>query len=557
MKVLIIGGMAAGPKTAARLSRLMPDAEITIVEQGKLISFGSCGMPFYLGNLIPEYESLYATSYGVARDTDFFRTRKDVKVLTGTKAVSIDRAHKRVSVMVLENQNQYELDYDYLVLTTGAETVSPPIPGLNLPGVFTMHHPDDARQLQEYLRTSKAKHVTVIGAGVIGMEVADALSGRRLKVTVCEAQQQVLPKLLDADIARLVAGQMKRRKVDLQLECQVKTVNSGVDGNVSSVTTSKGEFMTDVVVVAVGVRPRVDIARAAGLELGATGAIKVDTHLRTSDPSIFAAGDCAAQFNVISEQEVYIPLASTANKQGRVVADNIAGLDTEFTAVMGTTVLQAFDLNIGRTGLGENEAQVAGNDVITGIVAGHDAPHYYPLHGLVTIKLIADKDSGRLLGAQVCGEGDGVKRLDVLGTAMRFGASLSDISNLDLGYAPPYSEAIDVAIHAANTLENKRLGLAQGLSPLALELMLKAGVPICFLDIREYDEVSANPLQEQDVLVIPAGELRNRYMEIPGDRPVIVVCGLGIRSYEAVCFLQSRGLKELAYLEGGISTWMQ
>jgi NADPH-dependent 2,4-dienoyl-CoA reductase/sulfur reductase-like enzyme/rhodanese-related sulfurtransferase len=550
MKVLIIGGMAAGPKTAARLRRLMPDAEITIVEQGELISFGACGMPFYLGNLIPQFESLYATSYGVARDTEFFRTRKDVKVLTGTKAVNIDRTHKSVSIVKMDSQEKCELEYDYLVLTTGGETVIPPISGLNLPGVFTLHKPDDVSRLHEYLRTTKAKNVTIIGAGVIGMEVAEALSGRRLNVTVCEAQQQLLPKLLDADIARLVAAQMKRLKVDLQLGCQVESVNCDGDGHVCSVTTSKGEIATDAVVVSVGVRPRVELARAAGLEIGVTGAIKVDSHLRTSDLSIYAAGDCAAQFNVITGKEVYIPLASTANKQGR-------GLDTEFKAVMGTTVLQAFEFNIGKTGLGENDALSVGYEVVTGIVSGHDAPHYYPLHGSVTIKLIADKESGRLLGAQVCGPGDGIKRLDVLSTAIKFNASLTDIANLDLGYAPPYAEAIDLAIHAANTLENIRAGLAHGLSPLAVEKLKTTGSPLCFLDIREPDEVKARPLQEENVLAIPAGELRDRYPEIPRDKPAIVVCGLGIRSYEAVCFLRWAGLKEAFYLEGGISTWLQ
>lgn len=557
MKVLIIGGMAAGPKTAARLRRLMPDAEITIVEQGNLISFGACGMPFYLGNLIPQFESLYATSYGVARDTEFFRTRKDVKVLTGSKAVSIDRTHKRVSVVKIDSQEKCELEYDYLVLTTGGEAVMPPIPGLNLPGVFTLHKPDDASRLHEYLRTTKAKNVTIIGAGIIGMEVAEALSGRRLNVTVCEAQQQMLPKLLDADIARLVAAQMKRLKVDLQLGCQVESVNTNGDGHVCSVTTSKGEIAADAVVVSVGVRPRVELARAAGLEIGVTGAIKVDSHLRTSDLSIYAAGDCAAQFNVITGKEVYIPLASTANKQGRVIANNIAGWDTEFKAVMGTTVLQAFEFNIGKTGLNENDALSLGYEVVTGIVSGHDAPHYYPLHGSVTIKLIADKGSGRLLGAQVCGPGDGIKRLDVLSTAIKFNASLTDIANLDLGYAPPYAEAIDLAIHAANTLENIRAGLAHGLSPLAVEKLKTNGSPLCFLDIREPDEVKAKPLQEENVLAIPAGELRDRYQKIPCDKPVIVVCGLGIRSYEAVCFLRWAGLKEAFYLEGGISTWLQ
>jgi NADPH-dependent 2,4-dienoyl-CoA reductase/sulfur reductase-like enzyme/rhodanese-related sulfurtransferase len=555
MRELIIGGMAAGPKTAARLRRLVPDAQITIVEQGEYISFGACGMPFYVGKLVPQLDSLYATSYGVFRDSDFFLTRKDVQVLTGTRAVAIDRANKRVLARNLKSQQQYELDYDYLVLTTGAKVVSPPIKGLDLPGVFFMHQPNDALQLRAYLQNRQAQHVTVIGAGVIGMEIADALAGRRLQVTVCEAGPQVLPKLLDIDMARLVARQMRQRKVDLRLSCQVQALHPDEEGGVSSVTTDSGEFRTDAVVVATGVRPRVDLAKDAGLEIGRSGAIKVDAHMRTSDPSIFAAGDCAAQINSLSQQEVYVPLASTANKQGRVVADNIAGLNTEFDAVMGTTVLQAFDLNIGKTGLGEQEAVDLGLDVITGIVSGHDAPHYYPVHDTVTIKLMANRKTGQISGAQVCGIGDGIKRLDVLTTAMKFGASLKDIANLDLGYAPPYSEAIDVAIHAANMLENKRMGKVQGVSPSQLEQMKREGADICFLDIREPDEVKAAPLKEENVLVIPFGQLRDRYQEIPSDRLVAVFCGMGIRSYDAACFLHSKGLQKAAYIEGGRSTW--
>lgn len=557
MKVVIIGGMAAGPKTAARLRRLMPNAEITIIEQGELISFGACGMPFYLGKLVPQFESLYATSYGVARDTDFFRTRKDVKVLTGTRAIGIDRDNKRVRIVNLKNRQQSELQYDYLVLTTGAEVKKPSVQGLDIKGVFTMHHPEDALKMQEYLQNGSIKHATVIGAGVIGMEVADALSSRRINVTVCEAQEQVLPKLLDYDIARLIAGQMKKHKIDLRLDCQVIKINSDSEGKISSMTTSSGEIITDLAVIAVGVSPRVELAREAGLEISETGAVKVDEFLRTSDPAIFAAGDCAAQINVISGREVYIPLASTANKQGRAVADNIAGFKTGFSAVMGTTVLQAFDFNIGKTGLGEEEAVYGGKNVISGIVSGYDAPHYYPLHASVTLKLIADRDSGALLGAQVCGAGDGVKRLDVLSTAIKLGASLSDIASLDLGYAPPFAEAIDVAIHAANTLQNKRMGIAHGLPPSEVEILKNNGVPLCFLDIREADEVRAKPLEEEEVLVIPAGELRERYSEIPEDRTVIVICGLGIRSYEAVCFLHFVDLKNTAYLEGGLSAWLQ
>lgn len=557
VKVVIVGGMAAGPKTAARLRRLVPDAQITIIEQGEYVSFGACGMPFYVGNLVPEFDSLYATSYGVARDRDFFRTRKDIHVLTGTKAVSIDREQKKVSLVDLNTQHQFALDYDYLVLTTGSQAVIPPLAGLDLSGVFTMHQPTDAQRLKTYLQNRQAQHVTIIGAGVIGMEMADTLSGRRLKVTVCEAGPQVMPKLLDPDIARLIAQQMKQRKVDLQLGCQVISIDGDELGCVKGVSTDKGYIATDAVVVAAGVRPRSDLARAAGLEIGSTGAIKVDAHLRTSDPYIFAAGDCAAQYHRQSRQEVYIPLASTANKQGRVVADNIAGMHTEFNGVQGTTVLQVFDLNVGKTGLGEQEAIDLGHDVITGMVSGHDAPHFYPLHASVTLKLTADRLSGKLLGAQVCGMGDGIKRLDVLGTAIKFGASLQDIASLDLGYAPPYGEAIDVAIHAANMLENKRTGRAPGMSPLELEEQLSRGVPVCFLDIRESEEVQARPLREEEVLLIPAGELRDRYQEVPGDRLVVVFCGLGIRSYDAVCFLRSQGLENAVYLEGGLSTWLQ
>ncbi len=554
MKVVIIGGTAAGPKTAARLRRLRQDAEITIVEQGDMISFGACGMPFYLGKLIPQFESLYSTSYGVARDSKFFESRKDVKVMTGYRAVAIDRDQKRVRIINQMNQECSELKYDYLVLTTGTKTVRPPIEGIDLPGVFMLHKPQDAKEIQEYLSESGAKNVAVIGAGVIGMEVADALAGRRMKVTVCEAGQQVLPKLIDADIARLIERQMKQRKIDLYLNCLVESINADSEGHITSIRTGAGEINADAVIVAAGVRPRVELAFEAGLEIAASGAIKVDEYMRTSDPYIFAAGDCASQVNQISGQEVYFPLASTANKQGRVVANNIAGLKTEFSAVEGTTVLQAFDLNIGRTGLGEKEAMMLGYEVISAIVAGHDAPHYYPLHATVTIKLIADQNSGKLIGVQACGMGEAIKRLDVLGTAMRFGACLQDVANLDVGYAPPYAEAMDIAIHAANTLENKRAGLAHGLSPIVVEQMKKE-IPVCFLDIREADEIQAKPLLEENVLAIPAAELRRRYREIPVDIQVIVFCGLGIRSYDAVCFLHSVGLENSAYLESGMSGW--
>jgi len=554
MKVLIIGGVATGPKVAARLKRLRPDVEITVVEQGEAISYGACGLPLYLGNIVPELAELQMTNAGLVRDVKYFREQKGVKFLTATQAVKINRKEKNVLAKNLKTSEEQLLPYDFLVLATGAKPFRPPIPGTELKRVYTLHHPEDAQTIKQMLQEKKAKHITILGAGLIGVETADALSGPRLKVTVCEALDSVLPKLLDPDMATLVAKQMRSRGVDLRLQCSVKALEGNAEGEVCRVLTAQGVIETEAVIIAAGVRPNVRLAKEAGLEIGVTDAIKVDKHLRTSDPFIFAGGDCAEQTHVLTGKPIYIPLASTANKQGRVIADNIAGRPTEFSAVLGTSVLQAFDLNIGRTGLSEAEAKEFGYDVITSVVSGLDATHYYPMHAGLTIKLIADNASGKLLGAQVCGQGEGIKRLDVLATALKFGAKVEDLSNLDLGYAPPFATAIDIVIHAANTLQNKREGIVPSLNAPEMVAELAAGQKYCFVDVREQDEVQANPLPLPDVLHIPLGELRGRWPDIPAEQTAITVCELGIRSYEAACILKGLGRDKIAYLEGGTST---
>jgi len=554
MKIVIIGGVATGPKVAARLKRLRPDAEITVVEQGEVISYGACGLPLYLGNIVPELEELQMTNSGVIRDVKYFREQKGVKFLTATQAVKINREEKHVLVKNLKTSEEQLLPYDYLVLATGAEPLVPPIPGTELRKVYTLHYPKDAHTIKQLIRDKKAKHITVLGAGLIGVEVADALAGPRLKVTLCEALGSVLPRLLDPDMAKLVEKQMRARGVDLRLNCSVKALEGNSEGEVCRIITDQGVIETEAVVIAAGVRPNVRLAKEAGLELGETGAVKVDKNLRTSDPYIFAGGDCAEQTHVLTGKPVYIPLASTANKQGRVIADNIAGRTAEFAAVLGTSVLQAFDLNIGRTGLSEAEAKEFGYDVITSVVSGLDATHYYPMHAGLTLKLIADNETGKLLGDQVCGQGEGIKRLDVLATALKFGAKLEDLSNLDLGYAPPFATAMDIVIHAANTLQNKREGLVPSLNAPEMLARFTAGQEYCFVDVREPDEVQANPLPLPDVLNIPLSELRERWVDIPSERPTVTICELGIRSYEAACILKGLGRDQIAYLEGGTST---
>lgn len=555
MRVVIIGGVATGPKVAARLKRLMPQAEVIIVEQGKVLSYGACGLPLYLGNLVPQIEDLMTTSAGILRNASYFADQKDVTVLSETQATAIDRAQKKVHICDLSNGTERDLDYDFLVLATGAKPSMPPIPGIESKNVFSLHHPSDAEELRMLIRAKQVKHVTVIGAGFIGLEIADALAGPRLKVTVCESQAHVLPRLLDLEMARVVESKMSSRGVDLRLNCQVKAIERDAAGNVNRVVTAEGQIETELVIIAVGVKPEVELARQAGLAIGSTGAIQVNAYMQTEDPSIYAGGDCAEQINRVSGQVTYIPLASTANKQGRVIADNIAGRKVEFPPVCGTSVLQAFDLNIGRTGLNEGEARKLGYDVITSLSSGLDSTHYYPMHASVTLKLVADAKSERLLGAQVCGMGEGIKRLDVLAAAIRFGARIEDISGLDLGYAPPFATAIDVLIHAANTLENKRLGVVNSITPLDLLTRLQQGEEIQCVDVRENDEVKANPLNLPNVIAIPLGELRKRYREIPYEGVVVTVCELGIRAYDAACILKAHGFKGVSFLEAGTSVW--
>ncbi|UWG98406.1 FAD-dependent oxidoreductase [Dehalobacter sp. DCM] len=553
MKVVIIGGVAAGPKTAARLRRLMPDAEITVIEQGDVISYGSCGLPLYIGNLVPDIMDLMTTSSGSVRDREFFADTKNVKVLNNTRAEAINREKKSARIHNLISGQQEDFSYDYLVLATGAKPVVPNIPGKDLPGVFSLHHPQDAQAIRELVRVKKIKHVTIIGAGLIGMEVADALAGPRLKVTICEALPQILPKLLDADMAAMVERQVRAKGVEIFLGSAVQSLIAGEDGAVAKVKTATGEIDTEAVILAIGMRPAVELARDAGLSIGITGAIKVNSQLQTDDPYIYAGGDCVENLDLITGEPIYSPLASTANKHGRVIANNIAGQTTVFPGVNKTSVLQCFDYNIGRTGLGEDEAIHKGFETSTVLISGYDATHYFPMHDKVKVKLIAEKKSGKILGAQVLGEGEVIKRLDVLVTAMKYGADLEDVASLDLGYAPPFSTAIDLVAHAANALQNKIKGLVPSVSTQELMMMLQNKESFQFLDIRTWDEIQNKPISYENKIEIPLNELNKRWPDLPANQKLITVCELGIRGFEAACLLKGKGMSNVFFLEGGVS----
>ncbi|MEW6663295.1 MAG: FAD-dependent oxidoreductase [Bacillota bacterium] len=554
-RILIIGGVAAGPKTAARARRLLPDADITIIEKGQLISYGGCGMPFFVGGLIPNIEELMTTPSGVVRTVDFFDKAKAVKIRTGILAEAIDREKKEVRVRHLDDGSQETLPYDYLVLATGSEPVIPPIEGLDLQRVFRLKHPDDALKIKAALKTKQIKKAVVIGGGLIGLEAADGLANNRVKVTVVDIAEQLLPSILDPDMAVVLRKKLEGQGLQVMTGAKVTALLGNHEGNVCRVVTERGELEADLVVVAVGVRPKVDLAQAAGLQLGAGGAIAVNEFLQTSDPYIYAGGDCVENTHLVSGKKVYAPQASYANKHGRVIADNLAGRKTTFPGILGTTGLQVFEHNIGRTGLGEKEAISQGFEVITTMTASTDCAHYYPMKAGVITKLIVEKNTGRLLGAQLLGTGDAIKRVDVLATVIKFGGTVEDVANLDTVYAPPFATAIDLSANAANTARNKLDGLVTGITGAQLMEKLAAGDDLLMVDVRLTEEVNSRRIPSEKTVYIPMGQLRDRLKELPKDNLLVTVCELGTRGYEAYRVLESAGFTNIKYLEGGVEVW--
>lgn len=554
-KILVIGGVAAGPKAAARARRMAPDAEITILERGSLVSYAGCGMPFYLAGEVSKYDMLFETTYGVIRNADYFWREKGCKLLTRNEAKAIRRDKKEVLVEKLEIGEQYTLPYDKLVLATGSTPFIPPIEGLDLKGVHRLNHPDDVQAIKKSLEETGVDEVIVIGSGLIGIEVVDALSKLHLFTTVVELQDHVLPGLLDPDMGAWLGRKLEDAGVEFKFGHKVLRIEGDENGNVTSVVTDKERLDAQMVIISVGVRPNVDLARAAGLEIGKTGAIAVNEYLQTSDPDIYALGDCVENTNLITGLKQYVPLASTANRQGRVVGDNVTGGNSTFDGILGTAVVHAMGYNVGRTGLSEKQARDNGYSVVTAINNTFDRTHYHPEHGMMMMKYIIDEKTGRLLGAQGQGTGDVIKRIDVLATAITFGATVDQISNLDLGYAPPFSTPIDVAQHTANIALNKMQGIARTIGAAELNAKMGNGDDFIILDVRTEEQFKARRLNDDRVMLVVLGDLRERIEEIPRDKELVVICALGTRSYEALRTLEGAGFKDVKYLEAGLQGW--
>ncbi len=552
LRVLIVGGVACGPKTAARLKRIMPEAEITMIEKWAMVSYGSCGLPYYVEGTFSNINALTHTPAGVSRTPEFFRTWKGFQTLTRTEAVAIDREAKQVHVRCLDSAEEKKLPYDKLVLATGGEAFRPPIPGMDLDHVWFMTHPDDAASMVQIIKERGLQKAVLVGAGFIGLEMAEALINKGLDVTMVEMMDQIMPGAIDEDIARMSQIHLEDNDVELVLGERVTALEG--DGHVQRVVTDHQSIEADLVVIGVGTRPNDRLAREAGLVCD--GGITINEYGQTSDPDIYAGGDCVRNFfvNRLVGERLFVPLGSTANKHGRVIANHIAGRPTPFSGIGCSSIVRAFDFTIGRTGLTERMATEMNLDVAVTTWSGQDKPHYMEGSRLFAIKMIASRRDRKVLGVQVAGMGDGAKRLDAAASAIYFGATLDQLADIDFGYAPPYSPPIDPLAVCAHVLTNKLDGLAAGIGPLQAKALMDAGECL-LLDVRIEDEAKMEWIPHTRMVHIPLDQLRERFHELPRDELILTYCKVSMRGYEAQRILNAQGFDNIKFIEGGVAAW--
>ena len=550
LKVVIIGGVAAGPKTAAKIMRLSPQAEVTLLEKGKFISYAGCGLPYYVSGVVKEQKDLMSTPIRVLRDPAFFQKVKNIKVLTETEALEIDCARKRVRARRNGAAEDFWLDYDKLVVATGAQPVIPPIPKVSLENITTLHSVPDGDRIKAWLGQAKPREVVMVGGGLIGVEAVEAMVQCGCRVTVVEMMPQIL-RMLDWEMAGLVERHMESHGVKVMTNTQVTSFEG--EGRVSGVLTSQGRLPADLVILGIGVKPNVELARRAGLQIGPTGAIQVNTGMLTSDLDIYAAGDCAEGMDLLTGKPCYVPMGSTANKQGRVAAINICGGQDQFPGVLGSTVCRVFDFCVARTGLTEAAAREHGYEVTTVLVPDTDRPHYMPTAKPLIIKLVVDSRTRKLLGAQAVGPGAGDKRVDVAAMAITAGMTVDQLSKVDLCYAPPYSPALDNIITAANVARNKLDGQVVGITPMEVKARLDGNEDFVLLDVRSPAEHQQEHLTGSTL--IPLGALRSRLGELPKEKEIIAFCKVSLRGYEAAKILQGAGFKRARVMDGGMAVW--
>jgi len=542
-KILVIGAVASGTKAAAKIKRENPEAQITVITKDEHISYAGCGLPYYIGGVIEEQKEL------VVKTPEDFKLITDIDVHVKHEAVKIDTQEKKVEAKNLSTGEIKIYYYDKLVIATGASPFIPPVEGRELEGVFSVRTVNDALQIRQLVDQGKIKKAVVVGGGFIGLEVAENLHDRNIQVSLVELVNHILPPF-DEEIALYAQNYMQEQGVNIYTGEKVLSMK-GQDGKVQKVITDKREIDADLVIMSVGVRPNTRLAEEIGIELGVTRAIKVNEYMETNMKDIYAVGDCAENVNLITSQPAWYPMGSTANKMGRVAGINMTNEDKDgLKGVLGTTIVKLFKLNAGKTGLSERDAIKAGYELETVLVPANDKAHYYPGYREIITKLIADKKTHKVLGAQVVGEGVVDKPVDIIATAITFGARVEDLEKLDLAYAPPFSMAMASTILAANVLRNKLTGRVQGINPVELKERLKE---LQIVDVRDEGSFLIGTIP--GAVNIPGGELTKRAGELVKNKETVLVCKIGKNAYLSYLKLKKSGFENVRILEGGINAY--
>jgi NADPH-dependent 2,4-dienoyl-CoA reductase/sulfur reductase-like enzyme/rhodanese-related sulfurtransferase len=554
-RIIVIGGSAAGPKAASRARRIDENADITIIQKSADLSMASCGYPYYIGGFFDEREQLLCSPAGVVRDTNFFWNAKKIVTKVSTEATKINPAKKTVDFTNLITGEKGSLSYDKLIVATGATPRKPPIPGIELKGVTTLVSMPDADFLRNVRDEGKIKNAVVIGGGLIGIETAEALNLAGINITLVEMLPQLLT-FLDKHLARLVENYV-RTKANVILQNGVSAF-LGKDGKLTGVKLNDGtEIPCELAVLATGVKPNTKLAQDAGLTLGKTGGIVVDQYMQTSNPDIYAVGDCIEIPNLITGKPVHAPFGDLANLQGRVAGENaILGNTATFKGTIQTSICKVFDYAVGTTGLSaQNATEMGFTNIETVVNVSLDKPGF--MQGkLLTTKLVVEKSTHKILGAQVIGPGDVSKQTAIWAMAIQGKMKVEDMVNADLPYAPPFSLAIDHSIATAHIMQNKLRGFYQSISGEELRNKLKEKANMLLIDVRNPGEFEEMRLGIGERL-IPLGQLRKRIMELPADKntEIIVWCKISLRGYEAALILQAHGYKNVKLMEGGVMAW--
>jgi len=548
-RVVIIGGVVAGGKAAAKIARLDPECHITVIEKGRFLSYSGCGLPYYISGAVREQQALISTPLGGARNLSLFHEQSNTRTLELTEAISIDRQNRQVHIRRLLDREEAQIPYEVLVLACGALPVLPELPGSKLSGIYTLQGVQDAEAIRSELGQNNVKDVVIVGGGLLGTQITESVTLRGARLTLVEARDEILG-IVDAQLGALARGHLESNGVRVIIGQAVCAFRG--EHQVQTVLLEDGrELPCDFVILAMGVKPNGHLAEEAGLGCAENGAVLVDRWMRTSDPEIYAIGDCAINRHLLREGHVYYPMGSVALKQGRTAAINICGGNEEFPGILGSIAIRLFDYSIACTGLNEEQARRAGYDPVSVLLPGPDREPYLPTSQQMILKLVADRSSRRLLGAQGVGPGAVCRRIDVVATALSAGMDLDSFCQLDLPYAPPISLGIDLILTAGNLLRNKIEGIISSISADEVYERMKRG-ELLLLDVRSLREYEDRKISGS--LHIPLNSLRGRLHELPRNAVIVLICSIGLRSYEASLILSRAGF-ESHLLDGGLVSW--